>query len=140
MHAMKPKLLLCMIANILLLFPAFAADEAKEPVRLMYPDASLELVLMTYSHIAKRRVWLALGVHATVSVVTDNALPHDDALAFIRTTLLEHYGIEIRDKGEEETFVSWTSDPKYIDRIQLPRKPDNSGRPVRIVPIQPAGK
>jgi hypothetical protein len=89
------------------------ADDAPI-VRLQFHETSLDDVLAFYSHLAKRKIWVALGVNATVSVVREDEIPLPEALTFIRTALLERHGIELKDSDAGETFVSWSNDPKYL--------------------------
>jgi hypothetical protein len=90
-----------------------AADDV--PVHLALPAKTpLDDILATYSHLATRKVWLALGVRATVTIDARGTMSRADALAAIRTSLLERNGIELRDTESGETFVTWSNDPKYL--------------------------
>jgi len=59
----------------------------------------------------------------------------------IRSTLLEGYGIELRENEANETFVSWSTDPQYQKAKIKPKTnvapsevPNGAARPrIRII-------
>jgi hypothetical protein len=124
------KRLLYFLLVILLASTGFSTPNDQTPIRLNFSHVPLEDVLHFYSFITRRKVWVSLGMHAAaVSVDHPDELPLVEAVKFIRTTLLEQHGIELRDSDSGETFVSWSDDPKYEARAIASGKPD--GKPVR---------
>jgi hypothetical protein len=114
-------------------------EPTESPVSLAFPNSNLQDVLHTYAFISKRKVWMQLGVRAAnVSISSERPIPRQDALALIRKVLLERHGIELRDAGDDETFVSWTTNPAYErliptgasqPRVRVRGRP-NSGSPA----------
>ena len=81
------------------------------PVMVQYVRGHLSDVLHLYRTLTGRTVWLELGVDARdVSVVSERPLPRSEALSLIRRTLLEAYGIDIREEGDR-AFVTRVSTP-----------------------------
>ena len=50
-------------------------------------------------------VFIALDLQALVTIEAEKDMSRADAIALIRTTLLEHYGIELRTTGQGETLA-----------------------------------
>jgi hypothetical protein len=105
---------------------------------VQFGNASLLDVLTLYAKASNRRVWVELGVFGTVSIQNSQDLPITEGLAFVRKTLLENHGIELRDTDTGETFVSWSPDPKYKDlqkttRLAQPPAPDPGNRRIRVI-------
>jgi hypothetical protein len=85
--------------------PSSSANE--KPVQLAMPNSDLADVLKLYAHLTKRKVWVQLGLAAKVSVETHGVDPRAEAVWLLRKTLLAS-GIEIREVGDSEAFVSRT--------------------------------
>jgi hypothetical protein len=121
------------------------ADEKKIPLQLL--DCDVRDVLALYQHWTGRKIWVDLRLHAPhIAIRVQGWIPQADAIRLVRTTLLERYGIELRDSGDKETFASWSDDPKYKEIQEAaknnpaPKWPiDNTVRPrVRIIePTEP---
>jgi hypothetical protein len=79
-------------------------------------------VLHLYATLSKRKVWVALGIDSRdISVVSQRPIKRLEALSLIRGTLLQDYGIDIREVGENEAFVTRAVDPVVQDlRLSLP--------------------
>ena len=115
--------LLQRIAVVGLLFlvtnSAFTAEptaETKEKdVQLTFgPSADFRDVLVLYSALTGRKVWLGLYVReGSVSIVAKERVSVAEALVLMRRSLLEQAGIEIRESGEKDAFVEYTADPAY---------------------------
>jgi len=105
------------------------------------PHSSLRELLTFYSKLTKRKVWLDLSVHANPVIRTEAAVSYTDAVELIRSTLLERYGIELREPNAAETFVSWSTDPKYerlrsAPNVDASRSAEPSGNPrprIRVI-------
>jgi hypothetical protein len=124
-------ILVCVLVSALFPLRSITADEPL--VRLALPDVPVILVLEQYEHLAKHKVWIALGVNGSagsVTVETPQPVSSADAMQLIQTTLLERCGIELKDSGGQ-TFVDWSSDPKY------PHSKAFQGIPVRVRLPQP---
>lgn len=79
------------------------------PVQLSYVRGHLSDVLHLYRTLTGRTVWVELGVdRSDVSIVSERPLPRSEALVLIRRTLLDSYGIDIREEGNR-AFVGRTS-------------------------------
>jgi hypothetical protein len=117
--------------------PSFV--RAESDVRLQFGNSSLLDVLTLYAKTSSRKVWVELGVFGTVTVQSPRDMPIAEGLAFIRTTLLENHGIELRDTATSETFVSWSQDPKYKEvqkttRLAQPLLPNpDTSRRIRVI-------
>ena len=124
---------------MMLSLPAFHihAEEPKVPpqevwVKLL--DMNLLDVLQLYSKWTGRKVWVALDLFPVpdIRAKLDAPIPLPEAIQFLRKTLLEHYGIELRDSGDKEVFASYSDDPKYKKvrgalRKGVDREPVESG-------------
>ena len=110
----------------------FAAEDG---VQLHYPEADVRIVLDVYSLLTGRKVWLDLTVYGAVSIQTEKRIPKAEAIELIRTTMLEKHGIEMREPNAKETFVTWSTDPKYKEAIEATR----FGPKSRPAPQAPPG-
>jgi hypothetical protein len=106
--------------------PSPAVDD--RPIRIQLPNSDLTDVLKLYSQLSKRKVWIELGVTAKISIFTHRDLPRAEALSLIRGTLLQDHGIEIRDVGESEAFVTRTADSR-IESLRLHLSPSPTAKP-----------
>jgi type II secretory pathway component GspD/PulD (secretin) len=94
--------------------PQQTPDE--RPVQVSFARGELSDVLRFYRTLTGRTVWLELGVDAhNVSVVSERPLPRAAALSLIRRTLLDTYGIDIREEGDR-AFVTRVSTPSPSPR------------------------
>ena len=125
-------LALCIVASPL-------SAKADSQMRVQFGNSSLLDVLNLYAKAGNRKIWVELGVFGTVSIQSSDDMPIAEGLAFIRKTLLENHGIELRDTNTGETFVSWSQDPKYKELQKttrlaqpLPAKPELSRR-IRVI-------
>ena len=75
--------------------------------------ADVKDVLELYERWTGRKVWLTLDLRAALYFRAEGSLTKEEAIRFLRTALLEKYGIELRDSGEKEAFATWSEDPKY---------------------------
>jgi len=75
------------------------------PVLIARPNSDVSDVLKFYASLSRRKVWVELGLTAKVSVISHGTLPRAEALSLIRDTLRKE-GIEIREAGDSEAFVS----------------------------------
>lgn len=128
------RLLLTLCLIIATPFPV----EAESQMRVQFGNSSLLDVLTLYAKASNRKVWIELGVFGTVSVQNSQDMPITEGLAFVRKTLLENYGIELRDTDTGETFVSWSQDPKYKElqkttRLAQPPPPNPGNRRIRVI-------
>jgi hypothetical protein len=132
------KSFLCIILLALSLpVRGFAAGESDS--RIQYSASSLEDVLFVYSKASKRKVWVENGVRATIAMEASVPTPVLEVLESIRTTLMEKHGIEVKDAANGETFVSWTTDPKYahltrhVTKISVPDSGDAPRKRIRVL-------
>ena len=75
------------------------------PILLALPNSDVSDVLKFYAQLSRKKVWVELGLTAKVSVISHGMLPRAEALSLIRDTLRKE-GIEIREVGDSEAFVS----------------------------------
>jgi hypothetical protein len=75
------------------------------PVLIAMPNSDVSDVLKFYASLSRRKVWVELGLTSKISVVSHGTLPRAEALSLIRDRLREE-GIEIREVGDSEAFVS----------------------------------
>ena len=69
-----------------------------ELAKVAYLRSALSDVLHFYSVLTNRKIWIELGVNVkNVTVNSPKQMPREEVLALIRGTLLNDYGIEIRD-------------------------------------------
>ena len=136
----KPHIVgLCMLLVQILSLSAQSPSTAPEdvPVQLSYVRGHLSDVLHLYATLSKRKVWVALGTDSReISVVSQRPIPRLEALSLIRGTLLQDYGIDIREVGENEAFVTRAIDPIVQDlRLSLPTaSPQIRGMLPRLSP------
>ena len=79
--------------------------QSERRVQIVMPNSDLVAVLKLYARLTERKVWVQLGLSAKISVDTHGTIPRLQAVALLRETLLEA-GIEIREVGDSEAFVS----------------------------------
>lgn len=82
-------------------------------VPLFLTKCDVREVLALYERLSNKPVFVALDLQASVTVNTPKPIPLADAIELIRTTLLEHYGIELRTTDRGEILAAWSKDPKY---------------------------
>lgn len=104
---------LLLVASLLL--PGLGrAGEQRVMLQYVPPSTILEVVWL-YGSLTKRTVWVKLPVRLNHPVVLlTEVLPPSEVIALIRRTLLERYGIEIRDEGKDEAFVEYSKDIRYL--------------------------
>ena len=127
--------ILCMIAALILPTPHARADDEKIFVQIL--GADVRDVLHFYSNMTNRRLWVTLDLRADVTLTVEGKITKAEAARFIRDALLERYGIDLRDSGDNEAFATWSENPKYqnvraaADRMKI-RVPK-----LRITPDKP---
>ena len=118
------------------------AVAAEEGVKIQMPQADVQFVLDFYSSLTGRTVHLDPALRVTVSIQTEKLIPKEEAIQLIRTTLLEKHGVEFWEPTAKDTFVSWSTDPKYKELIKAaktaagepPRREKPPGRQrVRVI-------
>jgi type II secretory pathway component GspD/PulD (secretin) len=75
------------------------------PIVLALPNSDVSDVLKLYAKLSGRKVWIELGLTGKVSISTAHPVSRDEALSLIRDSLREK-GIEVREVGDSEAFVS----------------------------------
>jgi hypothetical protein len=83
--------------------PATASSDP--PILIALPNSDVSDLLKFYAQLSRRKLWVELGLTAKVSVISHGTLPRAEALSLIRATLRKE-GIEIREVGDSEAFVS----------------------------------
>src|SRR3954453_15751651 len=78
-----------------------------EMVRIQMPNSSVREILHLYEALTQRKVWLDLHLDFDRRISLDvlHEMHRGEAIALIRSTFQEH-GIEIREVGDSEAFVS----------------------------------
>jgi hypothetical protein len=111
---------LTIILLVAVLFPLMAGGE--DPVVIVnFPKTQVFEVLDFYRHLTGRPVLVDLELNGVITtVMSPQEFTHDEAIRFIRKTLLESYGIEIRDSERGEALATWSPDPKYPLRSDSP--------------------
>jgi len=104
-----PRLFLSVMITALML-PGL---HVRADVPLQINGADVKDVLSLYERWTGRKVWVTLDLRADLYFRADGLITIAEAIRFLRTTLLEKYGIELRDSGEKEAFATWSEDPKY---------------------------
>ncbi len=85
-----------------------------------FRQANLREVLALYERLTATRVFVALDLHAKVTLEIGQPMLIPAAIALIRTSLLHRYGIELRATDEGETLAAWSTDPRYPRRSESP--------------------
>ena len=106
-------------------------------VRLSLHKSDMRAVLAFYEHLTNKPVFIALDLQALVTIETEKDIPRADAIVLIRTTLLEHYGIQLRTTAQGETLAAWSKDSKYPRHTEPPMtESENSALPkghIRVI-------
>jgi hypothetical protein len=78
-----------------------------EMVRIQMPNSTVRDILHLYAALTQRKVWLDLHLDFDRRISLDvlHEMHRGEAIALIRSTFQEH-GIEIREVGDSEAFVS----------------------------------
>ena len=89
---------------------AFTCAQPKpvpEMVRIQMPNSTVRDILHLYAALTQRKVWLDLHVDSDrrVSIDAPREMHRAEAITLIQRTLLDQ-GLEIRDVGDSESFVS----------------------------------
>jgi len=105
-------------------------------VKLEFPKTDVREILWFYQKLTGRPVLVELDLQALVTIEPHKDIPQAEAIELIRKTLLESYGIEMRESVHGETLVRWSQDPKYPRRSDPP--PTEAERTV--VPIHPRAR
>src|SRR3954452_18374691 len=88
----------------------FACAQPKpvpEMVRIQMPNSTVRDILHLYEALTQRKVWLDLHLDfdRRISIDAPHEMHRTEATALIRSAFLEQ-GIEIREAGDSEAFVS----------------------------------
>lgn len=86
-------------------------------------EADLREFLALYERLAQRTVWVKLGVRVDQLMgapIQGKTSTSAEAIALIRTTLLERFGIEIVESKKGEALLVYSTDPKYLPLQEKP--------------------
>jgi hypothetical protein len=77
------------------------------PVRIQMPNSQISDFIKLYQSLTKRKVWIdaQLRFDRKMSIFLDHDVPHAEAVSLVRDALRKE-GIEIREVGESEAYVS----------------------------------
>ena len=90
---------------------AFAQSPAPTPrdipVRIQMPNSQISDFIKLYQSLTKRKVWIdaELRFDRKMSIFLDHDVPRAEAVSLVRDALRKE-GIEIREVGESEAYVS----------------------------------
>ena len=102
-------LVICLLSATVLLTHAQSSSlsPADVSVRLLVPNSQLTDILKFYKQLSGRKIWLEVDLpfDRKISVVSAQTISRAEALSLIRKALLQE-GIEIREAGDTEAFVS----------------------------------
>jgi len=90
-------------------------EAAKRPdtkIQLHFPASRLDDLLHLYAHLTRHEVHVAAGVGALINFKAQ-AESKAEAAHLIRKSLLEQYGIELRETASGRTDVLWTGQPEF---------------------------
>ncbi len=130
----------------MLVLPAFHARSDEEKLPFYCINCDVRDLLYSYSKMTNRKVWVTLDLRADITIRTEGPITKAEAGRIIRTTLLERYGIELRDSGDKEAFASWSDNPKYkevrdaADKMRIGRpdvRTESKGRVKILEPGEP---
>lgn len=105
---------------------------------LQFPKTDLRDVLAFYGNRVKKPVFVSYEVSATITIVEAN-VAMKDVPELIRKTLLQKYGIAMRETKDGEVLVEWSTDPKYPRRSDPPGAEAERKTAPRVRPIGPKG-
>jgi hypothetical protein len=113
--------LVVLITAVAAQFVSAQSQATPRVVRIQMPNVTVKDMLHLYEAITHRKVWLELHLDfdRRVSIDAPHEMPIPEAVDLIRRTFREQ-GIEIREVGDSEAFVS----------AMKPRQPSNQ-------PMQP---
>src|SRR2546423_5653769 len=77
------------------------------PVRIQMQNSQISDFIKLYQSLTKRKVWIdaELRFDRKISIFSERLMPRGEAISLIRDTLRKE-GIEIREVGDSEAFVS----------------------------------
>jgi len=96
-------------------------------VRLHYTKAYFREVLDLFQQLIRKPVLVDFDIRAFVTLDQDQELAPKDAVELIRKTLLQKYGIAMREDDRGEVLVTWSSDSKYPRRSDPPESESDRG-------------
>ena len=105
-----------LIAICLAAFPATGEEAAKHSI-FMYRH-SLQAAMAYYEHLTGKKVQIADGVSANVTVVENGPIARAAVVALIERQLLERHGIALRTTPKGEVIAEWSNDPKYPHSVE----------------------
>ena len=134
--ARRLKYLLSTLLAGALVFTSRAEDG--KMVRLSVHKDDIRGALEFYEKLTGKPVFIALDLHALVTIEPTDTISVEAAIALIRKILLERYGIELRTTEKGETLAAWSKDPKYPRHSDDPETDaERNARPkghIRAIP------
>jgi hypothetical protein len=100
-------------------------SSADTPVRIQLSNSQLTDIIKLYQSLSHRVVWISADLHfdRQISIFTHHEVSRAEALSLIRGSLLQQ-GIDIREVGDSEAFVEYSTDPRVLSLI-----PASAGTP-----------
>jgi len=89
------------------------SKEEAPVIGLDYQNAKLSDVLKVYELMSGTTVWLHAPVDALVDISIKKTVSRMDACNVITQTLLQKYGIEMKEIKDVGILVDWTNDEKF---------------------------
>jgi hypothetical protein len=102
--------------SLILVFAAWGEDPPAYAI--MMRQHTLPAAMAYYEHLTGKKVQIAEGVSANVTIISAPDLSKAGAIAFIEQTLLERHGIALRTGEKGEVIAEWSKDPKYPHSVQ----------------------
>jgi hypothetical protein len=103
-----------------------------------FPKADVREVMGFYGLLVRKPVLMDVNMQAVVTVDQEQELSVKDAVELIRKTLLESYGIQMRESDRGEVLVTWSTDPKYPPQGDGVRQIDGHNIQRRRIQLEPA--
>ncbi|HEX8294951.1 MAG TPA: hypothetical protein VF593_01510 [Chthoniobacteraceae bacterium] len=98
--------------------------QESDSIRLDFPKSDVADVLAIYERLGGAPVFASLDLKALVTVQTSEPVSRAAALQLIRKTLLERYGIAIREVDQSTILAGWSKDPLHPRRSDEPMTDD----------------
>lgn len=106
-------------AAILFLLTALAAtcfaqtpskDDLEKQVQIQFPNSDVNDIAKFYGSLTGRKVTIQPGLSGKITIVTPHPIPKRQAISLVRDSLMQN-GIEVRDVGATETYITRLADP-----------------------------
>ena len=105
-------------------------------VEVRFVNADITDVARFYAQLSGRKISLQPGLKGKVSVMALHPMPRNQAISFVRDTLMQQ-GYEVRESGPNETLISHPAQTSLPTPTPTPAFPTPTLTPIKWPPPNP---